>query len=123
MAMVPSLGSTYTTLHVTIQVDPSNVEPFLAALRPCWAACIREPECILFDVFHSGAEPGTFRFTEVWTKDEKWFREHQLTKPYYEPYLAITQPMWVADRKMEFFERIGGWCYIDEAYSVGSVNP
>lgn len=109
------------TLHVTLRIDPSNIEPFMEALRPCWQGCLREPECIFFDVFHSPTEPGTFRFVEVWKRDQKWFEEHQLTKPYYEPYLTITKPMWIADREMLFTERVDGWSYADAEYLQGAL--
>lgn len=114
-----SLNPIHTTLVVTIQISPSDIPAFLTALRPCWQACAREPECIYFDVHHSPSEPGTFRFVEVWTKDEKWFNDHQLTKSYYEPYVKVTEPMWIQPRKLEFFERLGGWCYVDEKYLEG----
>ncbi|EXJ83462.1 hypothetical protein A1O1_07085, partial [Capronia coronata CBS 617.96] len=78
---------------------------------------------VYFDVFHSPTEPGTFVFQKVWTGDKKWFYEHQLTKPYYEPYTAATKPMWLTDRKMEFLDPVDGWSYVDNAYLAGTVNP
>jgi quinol monooxygenase YgiN len=111
------------SLHVTITVDPSNIDAFLAAFRPCYEAVTAEPDCTYFEVFHSLDEPGVFRFVENWSKSPEWFREvicgspaiynllttyatqNQLTKEYYKPYLEATQPMWVKDRKLNFFER------------------
>lgn len=109
-----------TTLIVTIHVSPEDVPAFLDALRPVWGLCLKEPECLYFDVFHSPSEPGKFRFVEVWAKDEKWFNEHQMTKSYYEPYTKVTEPMWIQPRKMEFFDRVGGWSYVDAKYLEGS---
>lgn len=87
------------SLHVTIQVAPHNVDAFLEALRPCWAGCVAEEENLFFDVFQDPETPGRFHFVELWSKDKEWFFEVQLKKPYYKPYLDITVPMWIADRK------------------------
>ena len=87
------------SLHVTIQVAPHNVDAFLEALRPCWAGCVAEEENIFFDVFQDPETPGRFHFVELWSKDKEWFFEVQFKKPYYKPYLDITVPMWIADRK------------------------
>lgn len=56
------------TLFVDFWIDPSLIEDFKAAHRPVWAACAAEPECLLFDVFQDPAEPGRFRFVEVWSE-------------------------------------------------------
>jgi quinol monooxygenase YgiN len=87
------------SLHVTIQVAPHNVDAFLEALRPCWAGCVAEEENLFFDVFQDPETPGRFHFVELWSKDKEWFFEVQFKKPYYKPYLDITIPMWIADRK------------------------
>jgi quinol monooxygenase YgiN len=63
------------SLHVTITVDPSNIDDFLAAFRPCYEAVVAEPDCTYFEVFHSLDEPGVFRFVENWRKSPEWFRE------------------------------------------------
>ena len=87
------------SLHVTIQVAPHNVDAFLEALRPCWAGCVAEEENLFFDVFQDPETPGRFHFVELWSEDKEWFFEVQFKKPYYKPYLDITIPMWIADRK------------------------
>jgi quinol monooxygenase YgiN len=68
-------------------------------LRPCWAGCVAEKENLFFDVFQDPETPGLFRFVELWSEDKKWFFEVQFKKPYYKPYLDVTVPMWIADRK------------------------
>jgi quinol monooxygenase YgiN len=90
-------------LHVAIQVAPKDVPAFLEALKPCWQACVNEPECLFFDVTQDPENPGSFRFVEAWSKGKEWFIKHQITKPYYAPYLAITQPMWVGERELPCF--------------------
>jgi len=89
----------YLSLHVTIQVAPESVDAFLEALRPCWAGCASEPECLFFDVYQDVDTPGLFRFVEIWSKHKEWFVTQQLTKDYYHPYTEITQPMWIRDRE------------------------
>ncbi|EON64779.1 hypothetical protein W97_04012 [Coniosporium apollinis CBS 100218] len=105
-------------LHVTIQVAPHNADAFLEALRPAWAGCVAEKENLFFDVFQDPETPGRFQFVEVWSKDKDWFFNVQLKKPYYQPYLDITAPMWVAERKVEFMERQPGWSVYSEEYLV-----
>lgn len=63
------------SLHVTITIDPSDVESFIAAFRPCYEAVVAEPDCRFFEVFYSLDEPGVFRFVENWTKSKEWFME------------------------------------------------
>jgi len=121
MASTETLKPSQLTLHATIKIDPTNTDKFLTALRPAWAAVINEPECLFFDVFHTPEEPGTFRFVEVWTKDWKWFLEHQMKKAYYQPYLAITEPMWL-DRELKHWERADGWSYVDDKYLADSIR-
>jgi quinol monooxygenase YgiN len=116
------IKSSQLTLHVTIRVAPENIKPFLEALRPCWQGVVNEPECVFFDVFHDSANPGTFRFVECWTKDEKWFREVQLKRSYYEPYNTITAQMWLVPRELQFMDRVEGWSFASDGYLAGSVK-
>ncbi len=109
-------------LQVTICVDPSDIERFMTALRPVWKACIDEPQNLYFDVSHSPTEPGTFRFVEVWTGDQKWFEEVQLNKEYYAPYLDYTRPMWTKERVMIYSERMKGWSSVTDEYLQGSLR-
>jgi len=71
--MATATATPQLSLHVTIQVAPENAEAFLAALRPTWAGCSSEPECLFFDVFQDPKTPGLFRFVELWSKDREWF--------------------------------------------------
>lgn len=63
------------SLHVNITIDPSNMDEFLAALKPCYEAVVAEPHCTYFEVFHSQDAPGAFRFVENWTESKEWFLE------------------------------------------------
>ena len=61
------------TLIATVSVEPSKVDAYLEALRPCWQGIIGEPECLFFDLWQDPAKPGTFKMIEVWSKDKEWF--------------------------------------------------
>lgn len=98
------------SLHVTITVAPENIDKFLEALRPCYEAVIAEPDCTFFEVFQDPEKPGRFRFVENWTKAKDWFMQHQITKDYYKPYMAATEPLWIEPREFTFFSRMpAGW--------------
>ena len=108
------------TFHLTITIDPKNIDRFLEALRPCWAAVIKEPNCIFFDVHYLPSKPGTFRFVEIWDKDNEWFERNQLGKEYYKLYWEITNSMWLS-RKLEVFDRLGEWSFVGDKYLAESL--
>ena len=56
----------------------------------------------------SPTEPGLFKFMELWDEGRKWFEEVQLKREYYGGYERVTRPMWVEERKLEFFEEERG---------------
>ncbi|KAL7904766.1 hypothetical protein GGI35DRAFT_194646 [Trichoderma velutinum] len=101
----PHVRSSGFSVHVTITIDPANTTAFLAAFRRIYEIVAAEPECTYFEVFQSLEEPGVFRFVENWSKDVQWFKEVQLTKEYYTPYLEATEPMWIKPRSIKYFER------------------
>jgi len=83
-----------TTLFVDFYIDPAKIEDFKTAHRPVWAACGREPELLLFDVFQDPSEPGHFRFIEIWNASREWFETKQMTKPYYDELWQGSKPTW-----------------------------
>ncbi len=70
------------SLHVTITVAPSDVDAFLAALKPCYEAVTAELECTYFEVYHNPANPGELRFVENWSQSKEWFVEVSIALPY-----------------------------------------
>ncbi|KAK4059006.1 hypothetical protein Trihar35433_11267 [Trichoderma harzianum] len=104
----PHVRSSGFSVHVTITIDPTNTSAFLTAFRRIYEIVAAEPECTYFEVFQSLEEPGVFRFVENWSKDVQWFKEVQLTKAYYRPYLEATEPMWIKPRSIKYFERFSG---------------
>ncbi|KAF2174205.1 hypothetical protein M409DRAFT_16472 [Zasmidium cellare ATCC 36951] len=104
------------TLFVTFHIKPDLIEDFLSAHRPVWAACAREPQCLLFDVFRDPQTPGKFRFIEVWDESREWFETQQMTKPYYETLWAKSKPTWEREVEIEYFEREGEGCAFREGY-------
>ncbi|ETN47149.1 uncharacterized protein HMPREF1541_01340 [Cyphellophora europaea CBS 101466] len=119
MATTPSTQPPLS-VHVTIRVSPTNAPRFLELLRPCQEGCLSEPQCLYFDVFHDGH--GLFRFVEVWTLTRAEFESVQMRKPYYEPYLSLTTPMWTQDRDIQYFEQVPGWLGVRGAYFEGRVR-
>ena len=110
------------TLFVTLHIKPYLIDDFKAAHRPVWAACAAEPECLLFDVFQDPAQPGRFRFVEVWSKDRKWFEEIQFRKPYYATLWEKSRPTWEKEIEIEWFEREGEGCSFREKYLEGGMR-
>ena len=98
------------SLQVDVTVAPENAEKFLQLLKPVFDLVVAEPECLFFEVFHDPDNPGHFRWVEDWSKDRKWFMEQQLTKEYYKPYLAETEPLFIKPREFTIFDRLSaGW--------------
>ena len=63
------------SLHVTIYIDPSNVEKFFALFKPVYDKVIKEHECLFFEVYQDLQNPGTVRWVENWSKSPQWFME------------------------------------------------
>lgn len=61
--MAPVLGF---SLHVTVYIDPANVEKFFEYFKPAYDAVIAEPELLFFEVYQSPTDPGTLRWVENW---------------------------------------------------------
>ncbi|KAG0649454.1 3-ketosteroid 1-dehydrogenase helE [Hyphodiscus hymeniophilus] len=107
--------------HVTIKIAPSNMTAFLSALRPCWAATRKDPECLYYEVFHSSTEPGTFSVVEVWAKDEAWITKNHIQRPYFKKYCEDTEHMWLK-KDLVVLERLKGWNFVDESYLEGTAK-
>jgi quinol monooxygenase YgiN len=61
MASTPGIS-----LHVTIYIDPSNVEKFFEHMKPVYDAVVAEPECRFFEIYQDPKEPGTLSWVENW---------------------------------------------------------
>ncbi|KAL0569182.1 hypothetical protein V5O48_012780 [Marasmius crinis-equi] len=107
------------TLFVDFYIQPSRVEEWKEAHRPVWAACAKEPECLLFDVFHDPNDPGHFRFIEVWNASREWFETQQLTKSYYATLWPKSEPTWIKPPQLQYFEREGEGCSYRKPYLDG----
>jgi quinol monooxygenase YgiN len=101
------------TFQVSIKVDPSDIDKFLEALRPCWLAVREEPERLYFDVFNSSSVPSTFLFMEVRAKDNNWIEKHHLTKEYFKKYCDATESMWL-EKEVQAFDRLESWNFVHE---------
>ena len=108
------------TLFVDFYIKQDRVDEFKEAHRPVWAACAREPECLLFDVFQDPLQPGHFRFVEVWNASREWFETKQLTKPYYATLWEKSEPTYERERELQYFEREGEGCSYRKGYLDGA---
>ncbi|KAI0400635.1 hypothetical protein F4802DRAFT_584019 [Xylaria palmicola] len=99
------------SMHVTVTIRPEDAMHFFALFKPVFDQAIAEPECIFFEVY-AGAPAGRISWVEDWTRDPQWYLDHQLTKDYYREFLALTEPLYVAPREIEVFERLSAdYCY------------
>lgn len=73
MATLLSTSKIAFILQVKVTFDPKDRETFLQYFKPCFDAVKAEPECAYFLVGEDIQQPGTFRWTEGWTKDVRWF--------------------------------------------------
>ncbi|KAK4497120.1 hypothetical protein PRZ48_011570 [Zasmidium cellare] len=96
-------------LHVTIHIDPSNVDKFFAAMKPAFDVVAAEPECLYFEIFQDPAEPGKISWVENWSKGVEWFFKEQMTKEYYKPYLEATEKLYIKPREFKVLKRLEGF--------------
>ena len=54
------------SVHVTVHIDPSNVDKYFEYFRPAYDAVIAEPECTFFEVYQSAENPGELHWQENW---------------------------------------------------------
>ena len=107
------------TLFVDFYVQPARIEEWKEANRPVWAACGREPELLLFDVFQDPEDVGHFRLVEVWDASREWFEKEQLTKPYYDELWKKSKPTWEKEVRINYLERLGEGCSYRKGYLEG----
>jgi len=95
-------------IHVTIIIAPSDVPEFLKAVEILFLQVTAEPECTFVQILQKPEQPGVFRFVEAWSATREWLHEVQLGKPYYAPYIAATEKMWLKPREIEIYECVPG---------------
>ncbi|KAK5625829.1 hypothetical protein RRF57_001545 [Xylaria bambusicola] len=95
------------SLHVTVYVDPENVDGFFTAFKPVFDKVTAEPECLFFEVYLTPSTPGKISWVENWSKSPDWFLKEQITKDYYKEYFAVTESMFTKPREFQFLERLG----------------
>ncbi|KAJ5625118.1 hypothetical protein N7510_001427 [Penicillium lagena] len=99
------------SLHLTIYIDPQNVNKFFEHFKPVYDAVVAEPECRFFEVYQSPEDPGTLHWVEDWVASTEWFMSTQMAKDYYKDYLAATEPMFVKPREFKIYTRLGAPYY------------
>lgn len=73
MTTVTSTPKVAFILQVKVTFDPKDREEFLKHFKIAFDAVQAEPEMAYFLVGEDVQQPGTFRWTEGWTKDVAWF--------------------------------------------------
>ena len=53
-------------LHVTIHIDPSNVDKFFEHFKKVYDNVVAEPQCRLFEMYQDPENPGTLSWVEDW---------------------------------------------------------
>jgi quinol monooxygenase YgiN len=61
------------TLQVRVTIDPKHRDIFIKHFKTAYDIVTAEPECAYFFVGESIQEPGSFHWTEGWTKGVQWF--------------------------------------------------
>jgi quinol monooxygenase YgiN len=54
------------SLHVTIHLDPANLEAWFEAFRTPYEGCLSEKECTFFAVYQDPEQPGVVSWVEHW---------------------------------------------------------
>lgn len=54
------------SLHVTVWIDPSNVDEFKKHMQPVYDMVISQPECEYFEIFQGTEDPGQLSWVENW---------------------------------------------------------
>lgn len=109
------------TLFVDFYIQPQLIEKWKEGHRPVWAACAKEPKCILFDVFEDPIDRGHFTLVEVWDATKQWFLEEQMTKSYYDELWQKTEFTYRKARVIRFAERLGEGSSYKSKYLEGAT--
>jgi len=109
------------TLFVDFSIQPHMIDAWKEGHRPVWAACAREPNCLLFDVFEDPEDRGHFTPVEVWQATKQWFLEEQMTKDYYSDLWQKTEHTHRQPRVIRFAERLGEGSSYRSGYLEGAA--
>ncbi|KAI0546162.1 hypothetical protein F4679DRAFT_587820 [Xylaria curta] len=94
-----------TSIHVTIHLQPFQMDSFFTAFETFYHNIIREEECLSFQMYRNLEKPETIVWVEEWSKSPEWLVNNIITKDYYQEYLDVTEPMLLFGREANFFER------------------
>jgi quinol monooxygenase YgiN len=94
-------------LHVKVQlkIKPECREAFERELMAIREKCIREKECLAFDVERRSDDPNIYLLIETWS-DRDFFEKIQLNRDYYPPYFAKIDRMMAAPREIHYWTRV-----------------
>jgi len=83
----------------TLIVRPEHRPDYIDALQKVLPQARSLPGCLLLEVGERADSPGTFVLTERWRSGNEYVNEY-LTLPFYQEYLATTEPMYAAPRNV-----------------------
>ena len=88
---------------VSFQIKAGMEEAFKKEVTAMTELVIHEPECLNANLYQAMDDSTKFMLYETWL-DRDYFVNVQLKKPYYEPYLEKTMPMWLEPRVIAYWE-------------------
>lgn len=92
-------------VFVSFQIKPGMEEAFKKEVTAMTEQVIHEPECLNINLYQAMDDLTKFMLYETWL-DRDYFVNVQLQKPYYEPYLEKTMPMWLEPRGFAYWEML-----------------
>ncbi|KIY64836.1 hypothetical protein CYLTODRAFT_445733 [Cylindrobasidium torrendii FP15055 ss-10] len=103
-------GTEYLCVNAVIVIASADLEEFWKGFEDVFNKVIAEEECTLFERSYQEDKENDeviIRLFEAWTGTVEWFREVQMNKPYYKPYLEATQKLWRRDHEFKIARRLG----------------
>ena len=71
MSSEPYTGPGFS-LHVTLYIDPAQLDAFFEAFKPAYEAVTAEPENVFFEVYQDPHVPGKLKLVENWNASLEW---------------------------------------------------
>jgi quinol monooxygenase YgiN len=94
-------------IHVTLYIRPECREEYRAALAKVIDQARALPECRYLYVYETADDPDTIQLVESWS-DWDTFENDVLGLDFYQEYIAASESMYSAPRKVEFLTPLHG---------------
>jgi quinol monooxygenase YgiN len=86
-------------MEVNLFIEPEHAEDYRAALKEVIDQARAEPTCRYLYVYESTEDPNTIVVVESWA-DLPTYREEVLNREYFREFLAATEAMYAAPRRV-----------------------